>query len=333
MERPRDLRRRLVVAGVAVVISSSEAFLVACRKDAPRSTGEDAGVGTSSASATAEPAAAIGPDEGEAADAAGNVARGLEARAEEARRDAGTVDPACEGPVLSLLAAAVDPRCAVAEREWTELAHAAGEAAAGVPGTAGAGGTVGSAATPKGILRQQARREGDHVVLSIVNGGKAPVVVPLRYHPGHPELAFSVLAESEGRGVYELAPPSNAATAIESGGAGATTGTRARHPVRPDVLGELDAGATREHVHSARIRLPPGGVARARLTIDPRIVKRLDRTCTDAGARSLARGGDGGAAEECSPGRLPKGRVVLYVGQLVTALDAGEPARVEWEAP
>lgn len=336
MKRPHDLRRRLLAVSIAAIaISSSEAFLVACRRDAPRSTDEDTGVQTSSASATADAAGAVEADEG--ADAAGNVARGLEARAEEARRDAGAVGPACEGPVVSLLAAAVDPRCAVTEREWTELTRAvgAGEDAARTPGSAGGGGRNGGAGTPKGTLRQQARREGDHVVLSIVNASNAPVVVPLRYHPGHPELAFSVLAESEGRGVFELAAPANDAPASELASARPVEVNRRRtgHPARPNVLAELDAGALRTRVHSAHIRLPPGGVARARLTIDPRIVKRLDRTCAGAGARPLATGGDAASAEECSPARLPKGRVVLYVGQLVTAIDSGEPARVEWDAP
>ena len=297
----------------AIALSSSEAFLAACRKDAPRTTDEtDGAAGAPGLAATGSESAAATD---EPVDAAGQVARGLEARADEARRDAGDVDRACEGAALSLLTAAVDPRCAVTEREWNDAVRA----------------LEGEGPRPNVKLRQEARRDGDSVVVSIVNGGSAPLVVPLRYHPGHPELAFSVLAESAGRGVFELAPPRDDAPAREPPGVAKGLAPGSRPPARPSTLAALDAGPGYARVHSARIRLPPGGVARARLVIDPRIVKRLDRTCSDAGARTRADGG--GDGEDCLPARLPKGHVVLHVGQLVTATDAGEPARVEWDAP
>ena len=198
----------------------------------------------------------------------------------------------------------------------------------------------------RGGLRQEARRDGDHVVLSIVNGGTAPVVVPLRFHPGRPELAFTVLAESEQKAVFVLEPPSN-----DAPGEAPRIDAGVAPVIRSLGIGDfdfdvgLDAGSSFLRVYSARIRLAPGGAARARLAIDPRIAKRLDRSCGagSSGASAAARassgpgapdGGPGGGPEQaCLPPRLPKGRVVLYVGQLVAAVDAGEPARVEWDAP
>ncbi len=320
MITPRERRCRLLVTGLTTIaLSSSGALFVACRRDAPRSVDETDG----SVAAPGSPEAALETDR--RGDASGQLARGLEERADEARRDAGELHGACEGAALSLLTAAVDPRCAVTEREWNDLVRAADSAAS----TARVG--AGDGPKSKVRLRQEARREGDNVVVSIVNGGSTPLVVPLRYHPGHPELAFSVLAESEGHGVFELAAPRNDAPAHEPPGPAKASTAGGRPFVRPSTLSELDAGAAYQRVHSARIRLPPGGVARARLVIDPRIVKRLDRTCSDAGARSRRDGG--GDEDECLPARLPKGRVVLHVGQLVTATEAGEPARVEWDAP
>jgi hypothetical protein len=137
------------------------------------------------------------------------------------------------------------------------------------------------AGAPK--LAQEATRDGDGVVFAIVNRGTTTVRVPLRY--SKPELAFSVLAESKApRGVFELAPP----TLV------------------------VDAGAP-THVQSAIIVLPPGGRASVRLSIDRRIVGRLDRRC------------DGG---DCMPAALA-GPAVFHIGQTLTPLGAGPPARVE----
>jgi len=322
--RPRDLRRLLARA---ITLGSTGALLVACRKDAPRTEGTDAphasGVETSPADGTAVPV--VPPDES-AFDAGAQASRGVEARADETRRDAGAIEPACAGAALSLLGAAVDPRCAVTDREWDDLVRAFGsveaEARAGAPN---ARAVKRPRANAEPMLRHEARRDGDAIVVSIVNRGSAPISVPLRYHPGHPELAFSVLAEpAGGRGVFELVPPKYDVPEQ------APATARGRHPLR-GVLVELDGGSAFSRVHSARIRLAPGGAARARLVIDPRIAKRLDRACSDAGARPSGAGD--GAGSECLPARLPSGRTVLHVGQLVTGIDAGEPARVEWDAP
>ncbi len=305
-----------MLAGV-VASSAGGALLVACRKDAPPSGGGEPAASAGPSGSEAPPSEGATGSEDGAFEMDPSALPGAEARRARGRADAGTVDPACEGARLRLLTAAVDPRCAVSEREWNDLVRAHDQHGA----EAGAGKKTASRAA-RAALRQEARREGDVIVVSIVNRGTTPLVVPLRYHPAHAELAFSVLAEPAGRGLYELAPPKN--DAPESAGRGAAARTAA--PSSP-ALPELDAGASSFlHVHSAHIRLPPGGSASARLVIDTHVAKRLDRSCPDAGP------GDA-ATSECLPARLPKGAVVLHVGQMVAGIDAGEPARVEWDAP
>ncbi|MDF2696082.1 MAG: hypothetical protein K0S65_4465 [Labilithrix sp.] len=295
--------RAIVVAGTTIALGSSGALFAACRNDAPDKRVEGDG-GRPAATA------AVTEVEASAEDAAprGLVDAGAEptgaARVDD---DAGGAPGArgCEGANIALLAAAVDPRCAISTREWTDLAH---RADAGVRGVA---------------LRQEARRDGERIVVAIVNGRTTPVDVPLRFHPGHPELAFSVLAETEDHAVYELAPPSYDAPPPAAGSASLPEVDRQTgRPRRWGTLAELDAGAAYARVHTARIRIAPHGRASARLVIDPRIVKRLDRSCADAGAGSA-----------CLPPRLPRGSVVLYVGQLVAEGETGAPARVAWEAP
>lgn len=172
------------------------------------------------------------------------------------------LDPACDGPILALFEAARDPRCAVSVSEWSELREAPG-------------------------LAQEARREDQRVVFSIVNRGAAPILVPLRLDDRAPERVFTAVAQVEGdaAGLFALAPPA------------------------PD-LRPNDSGV---HMYNARIRLPPGGRASARLAIDLRVVERLDRRC----------------AVDAGPLRGP---IVLHIGQAFSPLDAGAPARVSWEA-
>ncbi|MBX3229943.1 MAG: hypothetical protein KIT84_26085 [Labilithrix sp.] len=161
--------------------------------------------------------------------------------APSARREAGAIadalplDPACDGPSLSLLEAARDRRCAVGDAEWNALREAPG-------------------------LAQEARRDGAHVVFSIVNRGTAPVLVPIRFDDRAPERVFTAVAQVEGdaAGLFALPPPA------------------------PELRAS-DAGV---YVYTARIRLPPGGRASVRLAIQLRAVERLDRR------------GDGGLALE-----------------------------------
>lgn len=94
-----------------MALGSSEAFVAGCRREAPGSTGEGTGAGAAAppaGGARAERSAGDATAAGEREDAAGRAARSVEARAGEARHDAGDVDPACDGAELSLLAAAVD---------------------------------------------------------------------------------------------------------------------------------------------------------------------------------------------------------------------------------
>lgn len=312
------------------LLESSGAFLSGCRNEAPSSVTD--GGSTMRAAETTTPA----PSATGAASVAApeqDVAPALT----DGRRDGGT-DPACEGMRLSLLASALDARCAISEREWNARVRAVEHASSADAGAVGrdaggrraSGGDASNSTSIEGALRQEARRDGDRIALSIVNAGAAAVVVPLRYHAGHPELAFSVLAVPPNGGVFELAPAHDheAEAALVAKPSTAATG-RSR---RWSTLAELDAG-NQQRVHSALIKLLPGGRASARLVIDPRIVKRLDRTCPgplDAGA-SMKNERDGGGG--CMPARLAGGRVVLHVGQLIAGIDVGPPARVEWDAP
>ena len=207
--------------------------------------------------------------------------------------DAGP-DGICEGSDLALFAAALDDRCAVTGAAWDALA----------------------AAPSPGALRQEAVAEAGRIAFRLRNVGETAVDVPVRIRPGRADLAaFSVLAE-DGSGVYELAPPRPELPVEPTDGGLRPFGTRA-NPTRrtrdPRTLVALDAG-TDEYVHSARIRLTPGGVATARLVVDPAVVKRLD--LADAGP----------------PAKL-HGHAALHVGLLVVPFALGEPARVEIDLP
>lgn len=143
--------------------------------------------------------------------------------------------------------------------------------------------------------------EAGRISLRLVNTSGASLTLPLSFHAKLP--AFSVLAEDERHTLYELEPP-------------------------PLELRDPGQG---NRSHFARIVLPPGGVATATIAISSAIVRVLGRgagdRCKDAGAAASV---DGGA---CSLTRLPKGRYVLHVGQLLTDVEAGAPARVSWELP
>ena len=104
--------------------------------------------------------------------------------------------------------------------------------------------------------------------------------------------AFLVMAEDEGQTVYELAAPR-----FEVATAGPGPRTRA---------------------HFARIVLEPGGAATATLTIDPAI------------ASVVARRG-GGDRADAGASKLTKGHHVLRVGELLTDVEAGAPARVPFD--
>ena len=211
--------------------------------------------------------------------------------------DAG-LDPVCDGADLALVVAALDERCAIGGPAWDALA----------------------AAPSPGALRQEATAEAGGVVFRLVNHGETALELPVRIRPGRADLAaFSVLAEDDAHGVYELAAPHPDAPSMPAwrpDGGIRPFGTHA-NPTRrardPRTVLTLDAGDG-EYVHSARIRLVPGGSASVRLAIDPGVAKRLDPT--DAAA----------------PARL-QGHVILHIGQLLVPYAAGEPARVEITLP
>lgn len=92
---------------------------------------------------------------------------------------------------------------------------------------------------------------------------------------------------------------------------------RAIYELEPPAL-QIDAGAP-ERARFARVVLPPGGAVTARATLGPGIARRLDRACPDGGV--------------CAPPRLPRGAYAVHVGELVVDLEAGPPARIEWEVP
>lgn len=297
---------RVILASISVAAVGSVASSIGCRKDAPVASSNGDAVDASE-------------DDGEAArsdvDGSSRSSRTTEERAEEARRDASTDIPAsCDGRALSLLGSVLDERCAVTIAEWRALADGGAAEGASAPDA--------SRAQRGGGLRQEAKRDADgqHVVLSVVNRGVAPALVPLRFHPSHPEQAVSVIAEDERHALFELAPP-----AIEiPEGARNSAGVAKRKPVRQSTLVAIDAGLEKSNfvnVHSARIRLgADGGAASLRFVVDPRVVRRLDRSC-------------GADASDCAPARLPKGKYTLHVGQLIADVDVGLPARVEWDVP
>lgn len=148
-------------------------------------------------------------------------------------------------------------------------------------------------------LRQEATVEGEgRLTVRLVNTGHASLTLPLSWSAKLP--SFTVLAEDERHSIYELAP-----ARFEPAGGG---------------------GAAGERAHFARIVLPPGGKAAATVTVDPTIAKVL-RSATEAGAEACPDGAS------CAGSKLPRGRYVLHVGELLTDVEAGPPARVTWTLP
>jgi hypothetical protein len=79
----------------------------------------------------------------------------------------------------------------------------------------------------------------------------------------------------------------------------------------------FDVAASKTRAHFARIVLEPGGAASATLEIDPSIATVVAR-----------RGGD---RAEAGASKLTKGHYVLRVGELLTDVEAGAPARVPFD--
>jgi hypothetical protein len=79
----------------------------------------------------------------------------------------------------------------------------------------------------------------------------------------------------------------------------------------------FDVNAVKGRAHFARIVLEPGGAAVAAITPDLAIASVMAR-----------RGGD---RADAGPSTLPKGHYVLRVGELLTDVEAGAPARVPFD--
>lgn len=148
-------------------------------------------------------------------------------------------------------------------------------------------------------LTQEARVVADgRIALRLVNGGSVTLTLPLSFSAKLP--AFTVLAEDARHTLYELEPP--------------------RLEVASD---SADAAARDDRPHFARIVLAPGGAAVATITIRGAVVRVLRRGPGDTC--------DGGPA--CAPSRLPRGRYTLHVGELLTDVEVGAPARVTLDLP
>ena len=156
----------------------------------------------------------------------------------------------------------------------------------------------GGAALP---LQQQAKVGADgRIALRLVNTGAAPLTLPLSYSAKLP--AFTVIAEDEQHTLFELEAPR-----LEVADA------------RPE------ASAANDRPHFARIVLVPGGAAVATIKVNSAVVRVVGRR-----GRRAEPCADGGA---CAPSRLSKGRYTLHVGELLTDVEVGAPARVAFELP
>lgn len=154
-----------------------------------------------------------------------------------------------------------------------------------------------------GALAQEAKITGlagasapRTIEFALVNRSAKAVLVPLRFDDRSPGKSFSAIAETIGApGIYALAPPRVSAVASDGGA----------------------------HLHSTRIKLPPGGRATALLTLDFTPAERLDRRgLGDAGA------GVGAGAATARPSTL-EGSFTVHIGQLLSHAEMGDPARVQ----
>ena len=145
-------------------------------------------------------------------------------------------------------------------------------------------------------LRQDAKLSPDgRVTLRLVNKSGISLSLPLSFHGKLP--VFSVLAEDARHTLYELASPEL----------------------------ELRDRGEGSRSHFARIVLPPEGAATTTFAVSPTILRVLGRGATDP-----CRTTDAGA---CGAAKLEKGHYILHVGELLTDVEGGPPARVEIDLP
>jgi hypothetical protein len=151
-------------------------------------------------------------------------------------------------------------------------------------------------------LRQEAKLGADgRVTLRLVNTGAAPLTLPLSFSAKLP--AFTLLAEDDHHTIYEVEPP------------------------RLDVAAASpEAAAANERPHFARIVLAPGAAAVATVTLGGVVLGVVGH---GPGAEKCP---DGGACAR-APAHLAKGRNTMHLGELLTDVEVGAPARVSVELP
>jgi hypothetical protein len=117
-------------------------------------------------------------------------------------------------------------------------------------------------------------------------------------------------------GTEPLALPLSWHAKTPSFSAFAEAADHAVYDLAPPTLEVKDVDVERGHF--ARIVLAPGASATASVLVSTTVNKRLAPPC-EAGT--------------CAPARLPAGRYVLYLGELVVDVEAGMPARLAWTVP
>jgi len=148
-------------------------------------------------------------------------------------------------------------------------------------------------------FKQEATLLGEgRVRMRLLNIGDVPLVLPLSFHAKLP--SFTAFAEdAEHHTVYELGAPRF-------------------DPMPAPPPATVPGAAGGNGPRFARISLAPGAAASAVVVIDTAVVQRIDPPC-EAGT--------------CAGPSLAKGSYSLYLGELVTDVEAGPPARLAWTVP
>lgn len=174
----------------------------------------------------------------------------------------------------------IDPACA----DNVDLERALGDARCATNAATAKSLRAAVEAEGKAPLAQEAKIEGDRVVLRLVNKGQKPLVLPLSFHADVP--SFSMLLEA--------------------------VDTRALYEMEPTTIAPVDAGTA---ARFARIRLAPGAAATVKVGLPKKIMKRIAPAC-EAGT--------------CAPEKPSPGTYKLHVGQLISDVESGLPASLDW---
>ncbi|MBS2014368.1 MAG: hypothetical protein JST00_15885 [Deltaproteobacteria bacterium] len=289
--------RALPLAALVAMALSTVAACDSCGKPETSPAVTDAADEASPAPAAAEESDPVGPYDGSAADL-GKRFRDAAPRLEGGAlgdAEAWVVDPAC-GPAASAPRADASAGATSFVSVLLDPRCAIGSARAKQlrADLEGDGGGAPLKQEAKLDPGPSAVAEGFRVEVRLVNAGRQPLILPLSHHSKLP--AFTALAEDAHRAIFELEPPT------------------------------LDGVTDTARPRFAALSLPPGGAAVATVNVTPKITRRIAPACPEEGRGA----GEGGT---CSPPKLPKGRYTLHVGQLVTDVEAGAPARIEIVVP